>query len=149
MDAAIMAPLRKGALMSIVIKNIETEPWIPRIPGPDGKFAVPGIGRLRADLSQAQTKFLGADDENGPWVYLIERPAGDVIPRHKHSANRIEFIMEGELHWRDAEGRDQVYGKGTINYVTAGTEYEYVTTQPTRILLWFDRKPSWVGEANK
>jgi hypothetical protein len=135
--------------MSIVIKNINDEPYILREPGPDGKFYVPGVGRLKSDLTRGRSKFLGADDETGPWVYLIDRPAGDVIPLHKHSANRIEFIVEGEIHWKDAEGRDEVYGAGTINYVTAGTLYEYVTTQPTRILLWFDRKPSFIGEANR
>lgn len=135
--------------MPIVIKDINAEPFIPRIPEADGKFFIPGIGRLRADLSRAQTKFLGVDDETGPWVYLIERPANDVVPLHKHSANRIEFILEGEIHWRDAEGRDAVYGAGTLNWVPAGTAYEYVTRKPTRILLWFDRKPSWQGEANR
>lgn len=132
--------------MPIVIKDINAEPYLERTAGPDGKYYIPGLGWLRADLEQSQSKFLGVDDQHGPWVYLVERPAGDGPPMHKHSANRIEFILEGEIHWRDSEGRDSVYGAGTINYVPAGTSYEYVTTKPTRILLWFDARPEWIGE---
>ena len=132
--------------MTIIIKNIDTAPYVQREVGTDGRYFVPGAGRLRQDLSKAKTKFLG-DPETGPWLYLLDRPAGDGVPLHKHSANRIEFVVEGEIHWKDTEGRDEVYGAGTVTYVTAGTKYEYTVTRPTRILLWFDEKPSLIEEA--
>ena len=135
--------------MPIVIKDINAEPYVSREPGPDGKYFVPGVGKFRVDQNQAQTKFLGSDPEAGPWVYLIDRPAGDGTSWHKHTANRIEFIVDGEIQWHDSEGNEATFGAGTINYVPAGTQYEYVTTKPTRILLWFDQRPSWIGEASR
>ena len=134
--------------MAIMIKNIDTEPYVQKQVGTDGRYAVPGAGRLRQDLSKAKTKFLG-DPEKGPWLYLLDRPAGDGVPLHMHSANRIEFVVEGEIHWKDSEGRDEIYGAGTVTYVTARTKYEYTVTKPTRILLWFDEKPSFLEEGSR
>lgn len=49
------------------------------------------------------------DLENGPWVYIIERPADLEVPPHTHNQDEVVFILEGGLSF---EGR--WCGPGTL-----------------------------------
>ena len=76
---------------------------------------------------------------------MLERPAGDVIPPYKHVADRVEYLISGEIEWREADGNVTTYGPGTVSFVTKGTEYEYTVKRDARILLWFAGPPGFVG----
>ena len=97
------------------------------------------------DRPTGSTRFLGRPA--GPWIYYSERPAGAVIPYHRHGADRTEFVLEGEIEFRFAEppedGSPQVssYGAGTMSFVTAGTAYGYTVLSDARILLIFEQEP--------
>jgi uncharacterized cupin superfamily protein len=85
------------------------------------------------------TRFLGRDD--GPWVFYVERAAGDVNPMHRHGANRVEFIIDGEIEWREPGKEPVVYGAGTMSYVDAGTTYGFTVLRDCKILMVFDGSP--------
>ena len=115
------------------------------VPELEGTFERPGLDS--GDGTAKSTKYLGlvGDDPvhpaNPPYAYLIRRPSGDVTKDHKHRANRVEFIVEGEIEWRE-QGREPVrYGAGTLTYVEAGTVYGYTVLEDAKILILFDRPP--------
>jgi hypothetical protein len=91
------------------------------------------------------TRFLGG--QHGPWVYYSERPAGAVIPLHKHRSGRTEFLIEGEIAFRFAEPPDDgspqeaVYGANTLTYIRPGVVYGYTVLRDSRILISFDSEP--------
>ena len=116
-----------------------------------GSFLV-SVGDVAAVPTKAvegdkgSTRFLGRPGA-GPWVYYSERPAGAVIPNHRHRSDRTEFLLEGEIEFRFAEppadGAPQVarYRAGTLSYVTAGTAYGYTVLSDAKILLMFPEEP--------
>jgi len=38
------------------------------------------------------------DFEQGPWIYVIERPAGLEVRPHSHDQDEVVFILDGGLH---------------------------------------------------
>ena len=93
------------------------------------------------------TRFLGRREDDPtspsrpPFVYYNQRPAGDVTADHKHVANRVEFLIAGEIEWREKGKAPVVYGPGTLTYVEAGTVYGYTVLKDATILILFDGSP--------
>jgi hypothetical protein len=93
------------------------------------------------------TRFLGRTDDDAtaptrpPFAYYNRRPAGDVTPEHRHVANRVEFLIEGRIEWRERGKDPVVYGPGTLSYVEAGTVYGYTVLEDAVILILFDGSP--------
>lgn len=93
------------------------------------------------------TRFLGPEGEDfvnplkPPFAYFIERPKGDITPDHSHNANRLEFVVGGEIEWREQGAEPVVYGAGTLTYVEAGTVYGYTVLEDARILIVFEKSP--------
>lgn len=118
-----------------VVRVADREP-LPAGPGRRGEAGHAGIGT---------TRFLGGAD--GPWVYYSERPAGAVIPMHRHRSGRTEFLIEGEIAFRFAEPpgdgspQETVYGANTMTYVKPGVVYGYTVLRDARILISFDSEP--------
>jgi hypothetical protein len=65
------------------------------------------------------TKFLGENQDTGPWALHVrfEPECGD--PPHWHTSDTIYVITAGEMSFGD-EG---VYGVGDVRWVRAGTFY--------------------------
>jgi len=120
----------------VVAERPDLEPRIER-PGEGGR---PGAGAK-------STRFLGLPGEDfenpvrPPFAYHIRRPRGDVTPDHRHSANRVEYLIEGVIEWREPGKPPVVYGAGTLSYVEAGTVYGYRVLEDAAILILFDRPP--------
>ena len=93
------------------------------------------------------TRFLGirgedfVDPKEPPYAYMIERPKGDVTPEHSHNAGRTEFLIEGEIEWREPGVAPRIYSAGTLTYVEAGTIYGYTVVEDAKILIQFDDSP--------
>lgn len=101
----------------------------------DRREKYPGVGKVPEqfrDVERIHYKFLGRDAKTGPWVYMVKFPAGHHIEKHSHAADRVEYLLEGEIEF-DGE----VFGAGSFSYVTARTEYEYDILKDTTILLIF------------
>jgi quercetin dioxygenase-like cupin family protein len=100
-----------------------------------------------AERQGKSTRFLGApgedfvDPKQPPYAYLIERPKGDITPDHAHNAGRTEYVLEGEIEWREPGKEPKVYGAGTLTYVEAGTVYGYSVLEDAKILILFDSPP--------
>ena len=129
--------------MPVVIANIDQVPYLEPVLRPDGSKYVPGLGIIKAN-TRGKTKFVG-DAEAGPWIYVLDRPAGSEVPRHQHTSDRVEFLIEGEIEWREDDGSVATYGAGTVSFVTKGTYYEYSVLKDSRILLWFAERPGFIG----
>lgn len=118
----------------------------------DGTTATPGFGRVRAGV-EARVTWLGGSPEDGPWIYHVERRAGEVIPPHRHRAGRVEYVLEGAIEWHEgeeavawyrdgaSEGEGARYGPDSLTWVPAGRVYGYRIVEDTRLLLWFDSSP--------
>ncbi len=106
----------------------------------------PGSGKVAGD-ERKNTRYLGLPDDNPldpqqpPYVFYIRRPAGDVTPVHSHRANRVEFVIEGRIEWREPGKAPVEYGAGTLTYVEAGTVYGYTVLEDATILIVFDDRP--------
>ena len=93
------------------------------------------------------TRFLGRVDEDPvspqtpPFAFLIKRPRGNVTPDHSHLANRIEYVIEGRIEWREQGKPPVAYGAGTLTYVEAGTVYGYEVLEDATILIVFEQPP--------
>ena len=104
-------------------------------------------GGSTASSKKKTTRFLGirsedfVNPEEPPYAYYIERPKGDITPDHSHHAARTEFLIEGEIEWRETGKPPQRYGAGTLTYVEAGTVYGYTVIRDAKILIQFDRSP--------
>ena len=115
------------------------------VPEMEGTFERPGLAA--GDGVVKSTRYLGlvGEDpvrpENPPYAYLIRRPKGDVTKDHKHSANRTEFVIEGEIEWREPGKEPVRYGAGTLTYVEAGTVYGYTVLEDAKILIVFESSP--------
>ena len=99
----------------------------------------PGVGKIPDKLTKAEEieyKFLGRDPNAGPWIFMVRFPAGHHIDRHSHLSDRTEYLLEGEIYF---DGK--VFGSGSLNYVTAKTEYEYDIVKDSTILLVFNGPP--------
>jgi len=113
-------------------------------PDLEAQIARPGGVRGQGHKS---TRFLGLPDQDfvlptkPPYAYFIERPKGDVTPDHAHNANRIEFVVEGRIEWREKGKPPVEYGAGTLTYVEAGTTYGYTVLEDARILIVFEKSP--------
>jgi quercetin dioxygenase-like cupin family protein len=117
------------------------------LPDIEAMIERPGTGKV-AGTDRKSTRFLGLpgvnplDPQRAPYVFYIKRPAGDVTPAHSHQANRIEFVIEGAIEWRQ-RGKEPVrYGAGTLTYVQAGTVYGYTVLEDATILIVFEDRPS-------
>ncbi len=105
------------------------------------------VGARGESGAHKTTRFLGPDGEDfvsplkPPYAYFIERPKGDVTPDHSHNANRLEFVVEGQIEWREQGLEPVVYGRGTLTYVEAGTVYGYTVLEDARILIVFEESP--------
>ncbi len=114
-------------------------------PDVEPKIERAGDGSTRRD--RKTTRFLGRQGEDfvrperPPFAYFIERPEGDVTPDHSHDANRIEFVVEGRIEWREPGKPAVEYGAGTLTYVEAGTVYGYTVLEDARILIVFEESP--------
>ncbi len=99
----------------------------------------PGVGKIPDQVQNVEGisyKFLGQDPKEGPWIYMVKFPAGHHIEKHSHAADRVEYLLEGEILF-DGE----VYGAGSFSYITARTPYEYDIRKETTILLVFNGPP--------
>jgi hypothetical protein len=127
--------------MGSLVVNVNEHPYWENQVMPDGRRLVPGLGLIRADVKPGtKNKFFG-DPDNGPYIYLLEVPAGTAINRHAHKSDRIEFLMEGEIEWEEDDGKITTYGAGTLTHVTAGTFYQYRVLKDAKILLTFYGRP--------
>ena len=94
------------------------------------------------------THYLGRPEDNpldpqlAPYAYYIHRPTGDVTPDHSHRANRVEFVVEGKIEWRERGKPPRVYGAGTLTHVEANTVYGYTVLEDAKILILFDGPPN-------
>jgi hypothetical protein len=103
--------------------------------------------------SESRVKWLGGDEANGPWIYWVERSAGELIKSHRHKGGRVEFIVRGAIDWYQGdeavewgragypEGGGRRYETGSLTWVPAGTVYGYRIVEDTDVLLWFDGHP--------
>src|SRR4051794_32686477 len=113
------------------IEKLIERPGVGAVPGTDGK----------------STRYLGLPDDNPldpqkpPFAFYIRRPAGDVTPEHSHRANRIEFVIDGRIEWRERGKEPVEYGAGTLTYVEAGTVYGYTVVEDATILIIFETRP--------
>jgi len=122
---------------------------VNEVPELETRIVRPGRSADRATSVSLgkSTRFLGRlhDDPTSPtlppFAYYNRRPAGDVTPDHRHVANRIEFLIEGEIEWRERGKAPVVYGAGTLTYVEAGTVYGYSVLKDATILILFDGSP--------
>jgi quercetin dioxygenase-like cupin family protein len=105
------------------------------------------VGGMEVLGALKTTRFLGPEGEDfvspqkPPFAYFIERPKGDVTADHSHNANRLEFVVEGKIEWREKGLPPVVYGPGTLTYVEAGTIYGYSVLEDARILIVFEKSP--------
>jgi Cupin domain len=122
------------------VVNISDRPDIEAIIERPGTGVVPGTDRK-------STRYLGLtsdnplDPERPPFAFYIKRPAGDITPEHCHRANRIEFVIEGAIEWRERGKEPVAYGAGTLTYVEAGTVYGYTVLEDATILIVFESRP--------
>ena len=122
------------------VVNVNDLPDIEKIIERPGSGAVPGTDRK-------STRYLGLPDDNPldpqkpPFAFHIRRPAGDITPDHSHRANRIEFVIEGRIEWRERGKEPVEYGAGTLTYVEAGTVYGYTVLEDATILIIFESRP--------
>jgi hypothetical protein len=122
------------------VVNVNDRPDIEAVIERPGHGAVPGTDRKH-------THYLGPADDNPldpqqpPFAYYIRRPAGDVTPDHSHRANRVEFVIEGKIEWRERGKEPVAYGAGTLTYVEAGTVYGYTVIEDATILIIFESRP--------
>lgn len=99
----------------------------------------PGVGKIPGkirDVEGIYYKFLGQDPETGPWVYVVKLPAGYHVQKHSHAADRLEYLLEGEIEF-DGE----VLSAGCFTFITARVAYEYNILKDTTILLTFNGPP--------
>jgi quercetin dioxygenase-like cupin family protein len=119
------------------------------VPELEGLIQRPGAASDPALLASGRkaTRYLGrpGDDpvspQHPPFVFHIRRPKGDVTADHAHTANRIEFLIEGRIEWRERGKAPVEYGAGTLSYVEAGTVYGYEVLEDATILLIFEKSP--------
>jgi quercetin dioxygenase-like cupin family protein len=129
--------------MAAFLVNIKDRSDISKIVE-NGVRNMPGIPNAPViKTSQGVTRFLGQQDgpEEGPWVYYSERPKGDLIPLHRHTSNRIEFLISGVIDWFERGEKPIRYEAGTLSYVKAGIAYGYRVVEDAKILIIFDDKP--------
>lgn len=124
--------------MAAHVVNIQDRPDLEAL------IARPGMAQAAGRKS---TRFLGPPGEDfvsptkPPYAYFIERPKGDVTPDHAHDANRIEFVVEGRIEWRERGKPPVEYGAGTLSWVEAGTIYGYTVLEDAKILILFEKSP--------
>jgi quercetin dioxygenase-like cupin family protein len=122
------------------VVNLNDRPDLEAVIERPGTGAVPGTDRK-------STRYLGLAEDNpldpqhAPFAFHIKRPAGDVTPDHSHRANRVEFVIDGRIEWRERGKPPVEYGAGTLTYVEAGTVYGYTVLEDATILILFESRP--------
>ncbi len=90
-----------------IIVHIEDAPWKyggPRKPGEPRGFS---------------SQFVG-DEENGPWIYILNLQPDAKVEPHAHSQDEVFMILEGDLTMNG-----QRCGPGTLISTTAHKEYAF------------------------
>jgi hypothetical protein len=108
----------------------------------DRQEKYPGVGKIPDSVRGVEGiyyKFFGQSPKEGPWVYMVKFPAGHHIDKHSHAADRVEYVLEGEI-----EFDGQLFGAGSFSYITARTQYEYDILKDTTILLIFNGPPGLI-----
>jgi len=79
-------------------------------------------GRTRNEGEEREEtwRFFG-DFEEGPWVSIIERPAGLLVKPHSHNADEFVYIIEGGFTLDDGRW----CGPGTMLYFPANHLYGF------------------------
>lgn len=131
-----------GTQSGVTLTNWADADVVPRAPSADGLYEMPGMGRIPARLPLGQTKFLGSGDGDRvgpPWLYLFQRPEGEVTPWRRHTTDHLELVLSGQIEWFDEERRDGVELRpGGVMFVPAGHSYRYTTRTPADLLaLWY------------
>ena len=131
-----------SAHRSCTLSNWSEADEVPRDVGADGLYEMPGIGRIPAHLPLGQTKFLGSGSvphAGPPWLYLFQRPLGEVTPWRRHTSDHLELVLSGEIEWYDDAGRAATrLGPGSVLFVPAGRSYRYTTVSAADLLaLWY------------
>ncbi len=127
--------------MAAHVINVEDRPDL------EAQIERPGAAGSKPAKANRSTRFLGlpgedfANPKQAPFAYHIRRPKGDVTVEHCHTANRIEYLIEGKIEWRERGVEPVVYGPGTLTYVVAGTVYGYTAMEDATILIIFDQSP--------
>jgi quercetin dioxygenase-like cupin family protein len=99
----------------------------------------PGVGKIPDQVGNIEGiyyKYFGENPKDGPWVYMVKFPAGHHIDKHSHAADRVEYVLDGEILF---EG--ETLGAGAFTFITARTQYEYDILKETTILLIFNGPP--------
>ena len=131
-----------GRQLGITVSNWIDAEEVPRVVGADGLYEMPGAGRIPARLPLGRTKFLGSHsdgDAGAPWIFLFQKPSGEVTPWRHHSTDHLELVLSGEIEWHDEEGRTATrLGPGSVLFVPAGRRYRYTVLTPADLLvLWY------------
>ncbi len=61
------------------------------------------------------------DREKGPWILVVSLPPGHVIAPHRHNADQVRYIINGEI---TTDGR--IHGPGTVYYTDRRTDYSFI-----------------------
>src|SRR4029453_2323237 len=99
----------------------------------------PGVGKIPDQVRNIEGiyyKYFGKNQKDGRWVYMVKFAAGHHIDKHSHAADRVEYVLDGEILF---EG--EVLGAGSFTFITARTQYEYDILKETTILLMFNGAP--------
>lgn len=102
----------------------------------------PGVGKIPDKIQSVEGiyyKYFGESPMDGPWVYVVKFPAGHQIEKHSHAADRVEYVLEGEIEF---DGK--VFGPGSFSFISARTEYAYDIIKDTTILLVFNGRPGLI-----
>jgi hypothetical protein len=132
----------------IYLVNIADRPNFAQEDG-EGNWIAPGGQKVPAAVLKnvhGISRYLGrgdGEDQSGPWVFFNEFSKGTIIDFHKHGSNRIEFLIEGKIAWREPGKEEKIYGPGTMSYVEANTVYGYKVLEDAKILLVFDDRPGY------
>ena len=147
--------MKRQATMStqrgFTLSNWTDAEEVPRDVGADGLYEMPGMGRIPAHLPLGHTKFLGSAagvDAGPPWLYLFQRPMGEVTPWRRHTSDHLELVLSGEIEWYDDAGHAATrLGPGSVLFIPAGRSYRYTTVSAADLLaLWYG-VPDVIAEA--
>lgn len=124
----------------ITIKSINDYEYYQA--GPDGSMTIPGVGTIKDDMHGGKSRWLGLDEEEGPWVYVNYFPKGYVAKPHFHAANRTEILVQGKILWQVPGEEPVEYEAPTFSYVKARTVYGFEVLEDAEIYVIFDEAPA-------
>lgn len=123
----------------VTIRSIDDYPYYQ--PGPDGTMAIPGVGVIRDHMNGGRSRWLGLDEEEGPWVYINYFPKGYIAKPHFHAANRTELLMKGAILWQEPGKKPRRYDAPAFSYVLARNVYGFEVLEDSEIYVIFDTRP--------